>query len=269
MTMATDPIKLLSQANPVPPGSLSTVATERAEGLLAALRTNQVATPSLPSSQRRRMISVTAAAVATAVGVVAAVFVTLNPSRGAASPVRPATPLSQATVSGELRRSILRVAVHGGVDPRSVVVLGASGTGRQYHAVLAGTDASGATVLAFLDGFGQSMFASGSRFANASNPMFVSDTVSGPSTHARIVGITGIATQEVARVTVELANGTTLTLPVDQAPGIAYEGFSYVSSDASAFPATVTAYDASGHVAAKHKVDATTLCPSSLPECVG
>ena len=200
---------------------------------------------------------------------IVAVLAAVNPARSNASPVRPATPLVQANVTSAMRRSIERLAVKDGVDPGSVVELGGSGTGTQRHAVLAGTDASGATVLSFLDGFGMSAFVSGSRFADASNPMFVSDTVSGPSTEARIVGITGIATTEVARVTVRLANGTTLTLPVNQAPGIAYEGFSYVSSDASTFPATVTAYDMSGHVAAQHKVDATALCKPSHPNCGG
>lgn len=270
MTTVSDPIKLLSRANPVPPASLREVAAGRADDLLSALRTNQVAAPRLRSSrQPRRMLGAAAVAACAAVGVVAAVFVMLNPGRSAASPVRQATPLSQANLTSALRRSIVQVALGDGVNPRSVVVLGGSGTGRQYHAVLAGTDESGATVLSFLDGFGMSAFVSGSRFADAPNPMFVSDTVSGPSTQARIVGITGIATTEVARVTVRLANGTTLTLPVDQAPGIAYEGFSYVSGDASTFPAMVTAYDASGHVAAKHKVDAAPLCKSSHPNCGG
>lgn len=269
MTTAFDPTKILALANPVEPGSLREVAAGRADGLLSALHANQVAAPNLRASHPPTRMIGTAAVAAAAAVVVAVVFVTLNPGRGAASPIRQATPLSQANVTSALRRSIVRVALQDGVNPRSVVVLGGSGTGRQSHGVLAGTDASGATVLAFLDGFGQSAFAAGSRFANASNPMFVSDTVSGPSTQARIVGITGIATQDVARVTVELANGSTLTLPVDQAPGIAYEGFSYVSSDASTLPATVTAYDASGHVLMQHKVDATALCPSSQPNCVG
>jgi hypothetical protein len=270
MSTVSDPIKILALANPVQPGSLREVAANRTDGMVSALRANRVAAPNLRSSPGpRRMIGAAAVAVVAAVGVVTAVFVTLNPGRGAASPVRQAIPLSQANLSGSLRRSILRTVSEEGVDPRSVVVLGGSGTGRQHHAVLAGTDASGATVLSYLDGFGMSAFVSGSRFANASTPMFVSDTVSGPSTQARIVGLTGIATQDVARVTVQLANGSTLTLPVDQAPGIAYEGFSYVSSDASTFPTTVTAYDTRGHVAAKHKVDATALCKSSQPNCGG
>jgi hypothetical protein len=270
MTTASDPIKILARANPVEPGSLRKVAAERADGLLSALRANQVAAPSLRSSHPpRRMIGAAAVAIAAAVVVVAALFVTLNPGQGAASPIRQATPLSQANLTGALRRSILHVVLDDGVNPRSVVVLGGTGKGRQSHAVLTGTNASGATVLSFLDGFGMSAFVSSSRFADASNPMFVSDTVSGPSTQARIVGITGIATQDVARVTLELANGSTLTLPVDQAPGIPYEGFSYVSTHASTFPVTVTAYDASGHVAAKHQVDATALCKSSQPNCAG
>ena len=44
MTNVSDPIKLLALTNPVPPGSLHTVAAERAAGLLAALR----ATPPRP-----------------------------------------------------------------------------------------------------------------------------------------------------------------------------------------------------------------------------
>jgi hypothetical protein len=141
--------------------------------------------------------------------------------------------------------------------------------GQQDHAVLVGTDTSGATVLAFLDGFGMSAFVSGSRFVNDTRPMFVSDTVSGPSTEAQIVGLTGITTPDVTRITVQLANGTTLTLPLAQAQGVAYQGFSYVSSDAATFPAEVTAYKANGDIAAQHKVDATALCPSSQPDCGG
>jgi hypothetical protein len=79
----------------------------------------------------------------------------------------------------------------------------------------------------------------------------------------------GITTSEVTRVPVQLAHGTTLTLPLDQAPGIPYKGFSYVSSDASTFPVKVTAYNGSGEVAAQHKVDATPLCKSSQPNCTG
>jgi hypothetical protein len=219
--------------------------------------------------RRRRLASVGAvAAVIAAALAIAAVVAIVNPSSSNASPVREATPLAQANITSTLRRSITHVALKNSVDPATVVELGASGTGRQHHAVLAGTDASGATLLSFLDGFGMSEFVPGERFANTSTPMFVSDSVSGPSTEARIVGIVGITTREVVRVTVQLANGTTLTLPLDQAPGIAYNGFSYVSSDASTFPATVTAYDGRGQVASKHKVDGTALCNSSQPNCV-
>jgi hypothetical protein len=202
-------------------------------------------------------------------GAIAAGFAVLRPASSNASPLRQATPLAQANITGATRRSIAHLASKEGIDPTNVVELGGSGTGRQHHAVLAGSDASGATVLSFLDGFGMSDFQQGSRFADASTPMFVSDSVSGPSTQAQIVGIVGITTSEVARVTVHLANGTTLTLPLAQAPGIAYEGFSYVSSDASTFPVTVTAYNAGGHVAAQHTVDATPLCQSSQPNCMG
>lgn len=238
---------------------------------LTAYRTDLVAAAhhwQVARERRRRRFLLATSALALAAAI-AAIVAVLNPGRSNASPIRQATPLAQTNITSAMRRSIAHMALRNGVDPATVVELGGSGTGQQHHAVLAGTNASGATVLSFLDGFGMSAFVSGSRFADASNPMFVSDTVSGPSTQARIVGITGIATQDVARVTLELANGSTLTLPVDQAPGIAYEGFSYVSSDASTFPATVTAYDASGHVAAKHKVDATALCNSSQPHCVG
>lgn len=48
MTTVSDPIKLLAQANPVPPGSLHARAAERADDLLGALR----ATPSRPRADR-------------------------------------------------------------------------------------------------------------------------------------------------------------------------------------------------------------------------
>lgn len=219
--------------------------------------------------RRRGLVSVGAVAVVSAVALAIAAFAVVKPSSSNASPVRQATRLAQADITSTLRRSIAHLALRDDVDPATVVELGASGTGRQHHAVLAGTDAAGATLLSFLDGFGMSAFVPGDRFANAAKPMFVSDTVSGPSTEARIVGLTGITTSEVNRVTVQLANGATLTLPLDQAPGIPYEGFSYVSSDASTFPTKVTAYNGDGDVAAQHKVDGTALCNSSQPNCVG
>jgi len=64
MTTVSDPIKLLASANPVPPGSLSTVAAERADGLLVALRANQVVLPRLRLSRQMRRVSVVVAAVA-------------------------------------------------------------------------------------------------------------------------------------------------------------------------------------------------------------
>jgi hypothetical protein len=216
---------------------------------------------------RRRALTMSLLAVLA--GVIAAIVAVVSSSSSTASPVRQATPLAQANLTRAVKTSIARVAVKNGVDPADVVELGGTGTGRQHHAVLAGTSASGGTVLSFLTGFGMSEFVSGSRFANATTPMFVSDSVSGPSTQARIVGIVGIATRQVTRVTVQLANGTTLTLPLSQAPRIPYEGFSYVSSDPAAFPASVTGYNSGGHIAAQHAVDATPLCKASEPDCVG
>jgi len=247
----TDVITRLAAANPVPH-----------DGPLHSLE------PGLRPS-RRSVLGIAAAAVSAMALAITAVVLVVNPSSGNASPVREATPLDQANIPSALRKSITDLALKDNVDPATVVELGASGTGGQHHAVLAGTDPSGATLLSFLDGFGMSAFVPGEKFAKASNPMFVSDSVSGPSTEARIVGVVGITTREIVRVAVQLANGTTLTLPLDQAPGIAYDGFSYVSSDASTFPAMVTAYDRQGQLASKHKVDATALCESSHPNCGG
>ncbi len=241
-----------------------------ADALVETRRQAGAAQRPRPLERPRRLGLVGAGAVLVVIAAaIAAVVAVVNPGSSNASPVRQATPLAQANVTASVRRSIAHMALKNGVDPATVVELGGSGTGRQHHAVLAGTDASGATVLSFLDGFGMSEFVPGDRFASAAHPMFVSDTVSGPSTEARIVGMTGITTSEVTRVTVQLANGTTLTLPLDQAPGIPYEGFSYVSNDASTFPAKVMAYNRDGDVAAQHKVDATALCNSSQPNCLG
>ena len=234
---------------------------------------------------RRRTLTLSLiAALAVAIAVVVSVA---KPDSSKASPLRQATPLAQANFTKIVRRGIARAASRDHVKLASILELGgttarlqhqgrlaktdALGTtaGQQDHAVLVGTDTSGATVLAFLDGFGMSAFVSGSRFVNDTRPMFVSDTVSGPSTEAQIVGLTGITTPDVTRITVQLANGTTLTLPLAQAQGVAYQGFSYVSSDAATFPAEVTAYKANGDIAAQHKVDATALCPSSQPDCGG
>jgi hypothetical protein len=213
--------------------------------------------------------TITMSLLALLVGLTAAIIAVVHASNGNASPVRAATPLAQASLTRAVRSSIAGVARKDGVDPANVVELGASGAGVQRHGVLAGTDSSGAPVLAFMTGFGMSEFVPGSRFADADTPMFVSDSVSGPSTEARIVGIVGIATSAIARVTVQTANGTTVTLPLTQAPVVPYEGFSYVSSDPATFPTTVSGYDDAGKLIAEHAVDARPLCKASQPDCAG
>lgn len=218
---------------------------------------------------------------------VAVVLLVAKPGSSKASPLRQATPLAQANFTRAVRRGIAGFASKDHVKLASIIELGGTTTrlqhqgvlaktdasgataGQQDHAVLVGTDTSGATVLAVLDGFAMSAFVPGNTFVSDTKPMFVSDTVSGPSTDAQIVGLTGITTLDVVRVTVQLANGTTLTLPLAQEQGVAYQGFSYVSSDAATFPAEVTAYNGNGDIAAQHKVDSTALCPSSQPNCGG
>src|SRR5690348_9421935 len=82
MTSVSDPIKRLTLANPVEPGSLREVAAERADDLLAALRANQVATHPLRFSLRRRQVTSSARPVLIAV-VVVVVALALVPIGGA------------------------------------------------------------------------------------------------------------------------------------------------------------------------------------------
>lgn len=198
----------------------------------------------------------------------AAIVAVVNSGSSKASPVRQAIPLAQTQLSPAVKAAIAKAATQKGANPANVVELGGSGTGAQRHGLLASTDASGATVVSFLSGFGMSDFVAGSHYANADRAMVVTDSVEGPATDARIVGIAGIATRAVQRVTLDLANGTTITLAVSRAAEIPYEGFSYVSSNASTFPAKVTAYNGGGKVVAQHTVDATSLCAADKPDCV-
>jgi hypothetical protein len=215
-------------------------------------------------TRRRTMMSL----LAVVAGTVAATVAVIDSGSSNASPVREATPLAQAQYTKVVKAAIVRTALHDGVSPSTVVELGASGNGPQRHAVLAGKDASGASVLSFMSGFGMSEFVAGTRFADASKGMFVSESVEGPSTEVRTVGVVGIATRQVERVTVQLANGTVTTVALGRAPGVAYEGFSYVSNEASTFPVSVTGYNAGGHVVATHAVDSSPLCKATQPDCV-
>jgi hypothetical protein len=185
-----------------------------------------------------------------------------------ASPLRGGTPVDQTQLSSTVKAGIVKAARQNGIDPENVVELGGSGSGSHRHALLASTDASGATLVSFLTGFGMSDFVAGSRYVNADRAMVVTDSVEGPSTDARIVGVVGIATRAVEAVTLDLTNGTKLTLTVSHAPEMPYKAFSYVSSDASTFPVQVTAYDARGNVLAEHAVDVTPLCTAAQPDCL-
>lgn len=198
----------------------------------------------------------------------AAILAVVQSTSSKASPLREATPLDQTQLSPTVKAAIAKAARQKGIDPDKVVELGGSGSGSQRHALLTSTDGSGATLVSFLSGFGMSDFVVGSRYANPDRAMVVTDSVEGPSTDARIVGIVGIATRAVQRVTLDLANGTTITLTVSRAPGIPYEAFSYVSSEASTFPVQVAAYNARGNVLAEHAVDVRPLCAAVHPDCL-
>lgn len=147
--------------------------------------------------------------------------------------------------------------------------LGASGQGALRHAVLLGTDDSGAALVSLFTGFGMSDFTSASRYVGADHPMYVTDSVQGPADEARIVGIVGIATSVVSHVTLEVADGRIINLAVQRVAGSPYGGFSYVSRDPSTFPTRVVAHDATGNVLAQHAVDATPLCAADQTGCFG
>jgi hypothetical protein len=212
--------------------------------------------------------AVTMWSLALAVAAAAAIIAVVNSGSSNASAVsHQAAPLARANLTRGVWAAVAKTARANGVDPNNVVELGGTGSGSQRHAVLSGKDASGATVFSVLSGFGMSDFVPGDRFVDSNHPMFVSDSVEGPSTDARIVGIVGIATRTVESVTLDLANGTTTTLAVTRAPGIPYDGFSYVSNNRATFPVKVTAYSAGGRVLAEHEVDAKPLCSEKQPEC--
>lgn len=211
--------------------------------------------------------TMTMGSLAVVVAIVAALVAVVHSGSSNASPVRQATPLAQMQLSPMVKTAIAKAARQSGSNPANVVELGGSGSGSQRHGLLATTDASGSTLVSFLSGFAMSDFVAGSRYANSSRPMVVTESVEGPSTEARIVGIAGIAVPAVQRVTADLADGTTITLAVSRATGIPYEGFSYVSNNAAKFPTRVTAYNAGGHAIATHNVDASPLCKASQPDC--
>jgi hypothetical protein len=211
--------------------------------------------------------TLTMATLAVVAAVTAGIVAVVRSGSSNASPVRQAVPLAQTDLRPAAKAAVADAARDNGVNPANVVELGGSGAGAQRHGVLVGRNTSGVSVLSFLTGFGMSEFVPGARYANIDHPMFVTSSVQGPSTESRIVGIVGIATRAIERVTVQLANDTTVTLPVSQAPSIQFEGFSYVSESAATFPVKVTGYNAGGKVVAEHEVDAKPLCKAEQPDC--
>lgn len=212
--------------------------------------------------------TMTMGSLAVVVAIIAAVVAVVHSGSGNASPIRQATPLAQMQLSPMVKAAIAKAARQSGSNPANVVELGGSGSGSQRHGLLATTDASGATLVSFFSGFAMSDFVAGSHYANSNRAMVVTESVEGPSTEAQIVGIAGIATPAVQRVTADLADGTTITLAVSRATGIPYEGFSYVSNNAAKFPLKVTAYNGGGRILATHSVDAKPLCASGQPDCL-
>ncbi len=214
--------------------------------------------------RRRSTVLTLAATLAVSAAVAIAI---VSPATGNAPPVRPAIPLAQTRLATAVKAAVATAARQRNVDPALVVELGGSGSGPHRHAVLAALDSAGAPVISFLTGFGMSDFVSGTRYAGARRPVVVIDSIEGPSTEARIVGVSGVAVAAVERVEVALVDGSTITIPVRRASGIPYVGFSYVATDSASFPLQVTGYSRGGEVVGTHRVDTRSLCPRGRPSC--
>jgi hypothetical protein len=192
-----------------------------------------------------------------AYGLVLAVSVGLAaiilPTSSGRATARPAViPLAKAELPPQLRDQIRSQAKADGVDPDSIVEVGAFGSGRTGRAALVGKGSDGGACVSFFQGFGMTFFQPPGRLFHHGEQVAFSEGFSGPQNQFSRVGVVGAARPSVDRIDVELGDGTIVDAPLVASNGLLF--FAYAGDAPSAFPKVVRAYRADGSLLLAHEI---------------
>lgn len=176
-------------------------------------------------------------------------------------------PFSRADLDPSVRAGLARVARQDGLDPTALVEMSSVGSGPFRRSAFVGVDRTGQARIAFFGGTMHTDFLTPEGLLR-DRPMFVWVTASGTSTQMRMIGVVGLVSSTVARVTITRANGKTSDFRISRVPHFGIGFFAAIAEDANQFPSAITAYSADGSVAAEEGVSSQALCSQDDPRCL-
>jgi hypothetical protein len=193
-----------------------------------------------------------AVVVLAAAAVVAATFFRASPGHATAAPT--VVPLAKSRLSMQASDFIRGRAIKDGVDPDSLVEVGAFQGGTTRAAIVGRGIADRVPYVSFYQGFGMTYFQSPAHLFPRGEQMTYSEGYSGPKDATERVGIVGATRPSVDHVTIEVGDGRVLEARLASSSGMRF--FAYTGNSPADFPKTVRAYDASGKLVATHEVPA-------------
>jgi hypothetical protein len=189
---------------------------------------------------------------------------------GSSSPAavsRAGTAFSRADLDPQVRAGLAHVAREEGLDPAALVEMGGVGSGALRRSAFVGIDRTGEARVAFFGGTTHTDFLSAERLLR-DRPMFVYVTAAGTTTEMRKIGVVGLVSANVARVTVTRANGEAFDARISRVPRLGLGLFATIAEDADLFPRAVKAFSRDGSVVADESVSSEGLCSKHDPRCL-
>jgi hypothetical protein len=215
---------------------------------------------------RRRYAAVTILVVA--LGAALGGYSVARGGSGSSPAVRAGIPFGRADLDPAVRAGLARVARQEGLDPAALVEMSGVGAGASRRSAFVGVDRTGDVRVAFFGGTMHTDFLTPDRLLR-DQPMFVDVTASGTTTEMRRIGLVGLVSSNVARVSIRRADGQTFDAPISRVQQFRIGFFATIAAgDAALFPSAVIAYARDGSVLAKESVPSEGLCPKDDPRCL-
>ncbi len=210
-----------------------------------------------------RKIKRTHVAVAAAVGLLFALaaFLALTPS-GLATATTTVVPFDDARLPMKLEAIAAKVAMREEIATDLLVTVSPSG-GLQDAGVFVGRDAQGDDVVSPFNADGMMGFTSVDRISNYGGVM-VFPSAAGDAGQVKQVSLVGIAEPRVGKVTIELADGSSLRAALVTAGQRGFKFFAYATDSSSRFPIAYKAHGTDGIVIKNEDISPALAPPRDL-----
>jgi hypothetical protein len=156
-------------------------------------------------------------------------------------------PFAGEGLSPLMRRGIQDLAGRAGIARDRLREVVAVGSGTSHAGVLVGRDGAGQQLVAFVSPYSVSDFASGEKMVAAYGQLVprisIQPAPDGQTGHVETMAVVG---PRVAKVTIDLANSSTIDMELVHVGNVPYSVFAYASDYPATFPQVIRAYARDG-----------------------